>query len=191
MELTAAQAYLQSLQTHIRYVQEAGMRLGVPLEILKRHDESKFSRQEFMPYAYYFFNKDGTPRDSAPDVPFEEIPGTDIQIEYNFTLAWKHHLQHNDHHWQHWILRNDNGKTDILPMPYIYIHEMVADWMGASMAYTKSWDMTGWLNYNLHNLIVHPETARVLHNFLHDQLDYSEGCLEGLNPKFYGEKQIW
>jgi hypothetical protein len=30
-------------------------------------------------------------------------------------------------------------------MPETYVREMVADWMGASRAYTGSWDMTEWL----------------------------------------------
>ena len=184
MELTAAQAYLQSLQDHIMYVQEAGIRLGVPFEMLKVHDQSKYSREEFMPYALNFFNQDGTPRDAARDVPFDEVPGTEIQIEYNFTLAWKHHLQNNDHHWQHWMFPDGYHKPllveigsmtedGVVKMPGICVLEMIADWMGASKAYTDSWDMSEWLENNMPRITLHPTTAEFLRATLIGKVDGS------------------
>lgn len=170
MKLTAAQAYLQSLQTHIKYVQEAGDRLGVPRRVLNSHDESKFSRQEFMPYANYFFNEDGTPRTTGRSVPVEELSGTEIDIQYQFTLAWKHHLQHNDHHWQHWMFPDgyhtrmmvDTGimtEGGVMKMDGVAALHMIADWEGASMAYTGSWNMSAWLDSNIPRITLHPDTA--------------------------------
>ena len=184
MKLTAAQAYLETLQNHIAAVQEAGVRLGVPFEILKVHDQSKFSREEFMPYALNFFNQDGTPRDSARDVPTEEIAGTDLQIEYNFTLAWMHHLHLNDHHWQYWIFPDAYSKPamvetgsmteeGVMKMPGVCVLEMIADWMGASYTYTGSWDMSRWLENNMPRITLHPTTAEFLRVTLIGKVDGS------------------
>ena len=184
MKLTAAQAYLQSLQDHIMHVQAAGIRLGVPFEILKIHDQSKFSRQEFMPYARYFFNDDGTPRKSASYDSFDDVSGTDIEIEYNFTLAWNHHLHLNDHHWQHWMFPDGYHKPmmvdagtmtedGVVKMPGICVLEMIADWMGASKAYTDSWDMSEWLENNMPRITLHPTTAEFLRATLIGKVDGS------------------
>ena len=68
-------------------------------DLIAEHDESKFSEEEFEPYAEHFYgSKDN-------DLEFEE--------------AWKHHWQNNEHHPEYW------GGED---MPYIYILEMLCDW---------------------------------------------------------------
>ena len=46
-----------------------------------------------------------------------------------------------------------------LPMPEMFALEMVADWMGSSMAYTGDWDMSAWLTKNIPRIRLHPETA--------------------------------
>ena len=68
-------------------------------ELIKEHDESKFSEEEFEPYAQRWFgDKKKTP-------------------EYN--RAWEHHWQNNEHHPEYWL--GDD-------MPLIYILEMICDW---------------------------------------------------------------
>jgi hypothetical protein len=49
-------------------------------------------------------------------------------------------------------------------MPEIYVREMVADWWGASRAYTGSWDMSDWLTKNL------PRIEKKLHPYSIDHL---------------------
>lgn len=169
------QAYLVSLADHIRYVQEAGKRIGVPLSRLDIHDQSKYEKEEFVPYANYFWNEDGTPRTER---------NNDLNIEYAFTLAWMHHLQHNDHHWQHWIFPDRYANKMLLKkkvmtpngvvrMPEICVREMIADWMGASMAYTGSWDMVEWLTSNTERVVLHPRSAVMVRE-----------CLINLNTKY-------
>jgi hypothetical protein len=68
-------------------------------EIINEHDESKFSEEEFEPYAQYFY------KDKKDNFQFEE--------------AWKHHWMNNEHHPEYWL-----GED----MPYIYILEMLCDW---------------------------------------------------------------
>jgi Family of unknown function (DUF5662) len=47
-----------------------------------------------------------------------------------------------------------------LPIPERYIREMVADWLGASRAYTGSWYIDSWLEKNLPKMNLHRDTKR-------------------------------
>ena len=38
--------------------------------------------------------------------------------------------------------------------------EMVSDWLGASRAYTGSWDMQDWLKDNFYKIKLHPITKK-------------------------------
>lgn len=135
-------AYRESLGRHIAFVQQAGRQIGVPEELLLVHDESKFSTEEYLPYAVNFYGSDEQKEANRPD----------------YALAWLHHLHANKHHWQHWIV----PLGEVLPMPPVYVREMVADWMGASRAYTGSWDMTEWLKEHLPGLVLHDDTEAIL-----------------------------
>lgn len=155
-------AYFDSLCEHKRYVLEAGLMVGgIPLEQLFNHDASKFLPEEFPHYARQFFGDKGDPD--------------------GFARAWLHHCNHNPHHWQYWIFPDGfspagsdvvNGRVE---MPEIYVREMVADWMGASRAYTKSWDMTEWLLKNLPRVkaSVHPLTILKIEQVL-KELEYPD-----------------
>ncbi len=68
-------------------------------DLIKEHDASKFSEEEFEPYAQKWFNNSG----ETPE--YEE--------------AWKHHWMNNEHHPEFWL-----GED----MPLIYILEMICDW---------------------------------------------------------------
>lgn len=140
--------YRNRLNAHIEAVQEAGEIVGVHYEQLAKHDLSKWDREEFGPYAAHFCGG------GAPDL---------------FAPAWLHHIHHNPHHWQHWIfpdgysLEGANIEPGgVMKMPEHYALEMIADWMGASKAYTGSFDMTDWLYKNMPKILVHSETARFL-----------------------------
>ena len=74
-------------------------------EMIRDHDESKFSEEEFEPYAQKFYKQD------AYGKPLSYIPG--------WEEAWKHHYMNNEHHPEFWL-----GED----MPYIYILEMLCDW---------------------------------------------------------------
>jgi hypothetical protein len=74
-------------------------------ELIEEHDESKFSEEEFEPYAQKWFG-DGK---KTPE----------------YERAWEHHWQNNEHHPEYWL-----GEA----MPYIYILEMLCDWGSFSIA---------------------------------------------------------
>ena len=82
-----------------------GVDTDVFWDLIKEHDESKFSEEEFEPYAQRWHgDKKKTP-------------------EYD--EAWKHHWMNNEHHPEFWL-----GED----MPYIYILEMICDWGSFSIA---------------------------------------------------------
>lgn len=151
--------YLSSLLAHIRYVQEAGLRLGVAKSQRAEHDQSKFSEVEF-PAAVERF-KAGDPN---PD---------------RYARAWLNHVHKNPHHWQHWMFpdgftpRGSSVEAGVMAMPEEYAREMVADWMGSSMAYTGSWDMTTWLVENMGRIRLHTATAATVRGIL-AELGYGE-----------------
>lgn len=144
--------YLTLLMKHKWFVFLACLRVGVPVWRGLVHDASKFSSSEFMQYAKYSFGgkKNGD----------------------EFAAAWLHHQNCNPHHWEYWISRSAHKfgpSTDenyCLPMPETYVREMVADWMGASRAYTGSWDMTDWLKKNLPKIKLHPNSRNTVENVL-------------------------
>jgi hypothetical protein len=68
-------------------------------KLIAEHDDSKYSIEEFEPYAEHFYG--------TKDNDFE------------FERAWNHHWQNNEHHPEYWL-----GKD----MPYIYILELICDW---------------------------------------------------------------
>lgn len=146
-----AETFDKSLREHVDFVREAGQIIGVDKQLLYTHDNSKWTAAEFPGYAMHF--KGG----GAPD---------------EFAKAWLHHIHYNPHHWQHWIFsdgytpKESSVESGIIEMPRDYALEMVADWMGASRAYTGSWDMADWLSSNIPKIRVHSKTATLLREIL-------------------------
>ena len=135
------QTYLEYLGYVIRhkwYVFIECIKVGIPLQGLF-HDISKFVPDEFIPYAKYFY---GT---IAQDV---------------FDIAWLKHQKRNKHHWQYWILREDDGDTKILPMPLKYMKEMLADWRGAGKAQGYGDNTEEWYNKNKDKMMLHHSTKK-------------------------------
>ena len=81
-----------------------------------KHDESKYSVEEYKAYDNYFYGNQS------------------YQAVQDFNKAWLHHIHNNPHHWQHWVLINDdpNEGEIILDMPDVYIIEMICDWWAFS-----------------------------------------------------------
>lgn len=153
-----AEDYITSLVEHIEYVTEAGKKLGILKKQLVCHDDSKWTQAEFVGYSMHF--KGG----GLPD---------------EFSRAWLHHIHHNPHHWQHWIFpdhytpKKSQVEDGIVEMPEHFSLEMIADWMGASRAYTGSWNMSDWLIEHIPKIKVHSKTARYLGSIL-KELGYTD-----------------
>lgn len=125
--------------------------VGAFLDNAADHDTSKFGMVEYGPYDAYFY---GTPNEDA------------------FNVAWLHHIHHNPHHWQYWLLMNDDGKYrdpgKVIPieMPKIYALEMVADWWSFSWKSGDLTEMFGWYEDHKDCIILHPSTREYVESVL-------------------------
>lgn len=94
------------------------------------HDLSKFSHTEFAPSARYF-QGNRSPIDAE-----------------RYTSAWMHHKGHNPHHWEYWTDFGKEGEVIAYKIPYKYVVEMICDWVGAGMVYSKGkWTQSDPLDY--------------------------------------------
>jgi Family of unknown function (DUF5662) len=135
--------YLEYLLKHKWYVFVECYKLGI-LEQGIIHDASKYDAEEWFAYADNFFGNEEEKK--AAKKPF--------------SFAWLNHIHHNPHHWNYWILNGDNGDVDVLPMPGMYVLEMIADWTGAGIAITGSNDLQGWYRKNEDKMTLHPDTRK-------------------------------
>lgn len=145
--------YASYVARHKWFVFLAGRKTGAPLWRLVIHDWSKLTPAEWFPYVQTFYGR------ALPHG--EERAHMRIPWGYGqeaFDAAWLHHQHRNPHHWQHWVLREDDGPVKTLQMPEPLAREMVADWMGAGRAITGRWDVAGWYAENAHRQELHPET---------------------------------
>ena len=159
--MTPEEKFTERLKKHIEYVREAGRMLGVKDAQLSIHDDSKWTDAEFTGYAHYFHG--------------ERTP----EVIDNFAYAWLHHIHYNPHHWNHWVFsdgytpKGSTVQNGVVQMPDNYALEMIADWMGASKAYTGSFDMTSWLTDNMPRIRLHSKTAIYVWKVL-AELGYTE-----------------
>lgn len=143
--------YFLYLLKHKYYVFVEACKLGIPLRGLL-HDVSKLYPSEFVAYANHFYGKGKKDEDA-------------------FRSAWLHHQHRNPHHWQHWILRNDDGTLDVLDMPLNYRKEMLADWRGAGKAIKGFDDTTNWYLINRYKIWLHPATREWIERELYSSSD--------------------
>ena len=132
--------YASYVARHKWFVFRAGLKTRAPLWRLLIHDWSKFTPAEWFPYVRSFYGGERTPA-----------------VRLAFDAAWLHHQHRNPHHWQHWLLREDDGDTKALRMPEPLVREMVADWMGAGRAITGRWEVGVWYAANAEKIVMHPE----------------------------------
>lgn len=81
------------------------------------HDASKSEPDEYEAYDAYFYGGNRS-----------------YKVVEDFRKAWLLHIHRNPHHWQHWVLINDEPEEGeiVLEMPYDDILEMVCDWWSFS-----------------------------------------------------------
>ena len=134
------------------------------------HDISKFLPDEFIPYARYFYGNWPTHKEVYQITHDDNF--TKEGIQKAFDIAWLRHQHRNPHHWQYWLLQNDDGDSKRLPMSMTYIKEMVADWKGAGRTITginNPQECKDWYNKNKDKIRVNPDTEfyvkAVLDNF--------------------------
>jgi len=95
------------------------------------HDESKYSIEEYDPYDRYFYGGNRS-----------------YKVVQDFNYAWLHHIHQNPHHWQYWVLLEDDPEAGLpyktLPIPLPYIFEMIADWWSFSWKSGNLFEIFNW-----------------------------------------------
>lgn len=102
---------------------------GFEWQICFNHDASKTDPEEYDAYDAYFYGNNRS-----------------YSVVQNFNKAWLRHIHNNPHHWQHWILINDEPKEGmvVIDMPYIYVVEMICDWWSFSWKKGDLNEIFGW-----------------------------------------------
>lgn len=119
-----------------------------PTQIIS-HDLSKYQPEEYDAYDNYFY-------------------GTKTkEVKEAFDYAWLHHIHNNPHHWQYWVLVNDEDGTRALEMPEEYAIEMVCDWWAFSHKSGNLKEIFDWYKSHKKNMILHEKTRK----FVEDLLD--------------------
>lgn len=120
---------------------------------IDRHDVSKYSDLEYPAYDNYFY---GEKTQAVKDA---------------FDYAWLHHIHNNPHHWQHWVLIEDDfEKPKPLSMPDNYILEMICDWWSfswskhfenlANDSISGLYEIFDWYNDHKNKIIFHETTRK-------------------------------
>lgn len=117
-------------------------------QLIYNHDISKYSEDEYMPYANYFYGK----------------KSEKSKTEFNY--AWNHHIHNNRHHWQHWLLQNDEDGLIVLDMPYPYIVEMVCDHWAFSWKSGNLYEIFSWYSKNKNNINLSEKSRAEYENIL-------------------------
>ena len=123
-------------------------------EIEFAHDQSKSVPDEYKAYDAYFY---GGNRSYA--------------VVEEFRRAWLLHIHRNPHHWQHWLLINDDPEEGeiILEMPYNYIIEMICDWWSFSWSTGNLFEIFSWYDNHKNYMKLHPDTRKQVEDIL-DQI---------------------
>lgn len=115
------------------------------------HDDSKSELDEYDAYDTYFYSGNKT-----------------SDITQNFTKAWLMHIHRNPHHWQYWILINDDPEEGeiILDMPFNYIIEMICDWWAFSWAKGNLYEIFDWYEGRKDYIKLGPNTRTLVEDIL-------------------------
>lgn len=160
-----SQQYDEYLHEHVSNVQKAWWWMAdhgiIPSHMIWEdegtlivHDESKYQEEEYDAYDDYFYGK-------------EDKDKGDIQvIDSAFDYAWLHHIHHNPHHWQYWVLINDEDGTKALEMPLHYVYEMLADWWSFSWKKGKLDEIFAWYDAHKDKIMLHENTRKVVEDAL-------------------------
>lgn len=125
-----------------------GMSVNMMVSQINAHDDSKWSDEEYPAYDNYFY-EDKTK-----------------EVQEAFDLAWLHHQHNNPHHWQHWLLQEDDGGKKALEMPKEYVIEMIADWWAFSWKKDNLKEIFDWYANNKKKMILHPNTLEFVERIL-------------------------
>lgn len=128
-------------------------------QLMIEHDYSKFDKEEYDAYDAYFYGGNRS-----------------YHVVRDFRRAWLRHIHHNPHHWQYWVLINDdpNEGEILLDMEYNYIIEMICDWWAFSWAKDNLYEIFNWYDKHKDYMKLSEYTRRTVEYILkkiHEKLD--------------------
>ena len=122
------------------------------MPLIVAHDASKYWDEEYNAYDKYFY---GGNRSHG--------------VVLNFNYGWMHHIHRTPHHWQYWILFEDDGdakKPIALEMPFKYIVEMICDWWAFSWKAGNLGEIFAWYESHKEKMILGEKTRATVENLL-------------------------
>lgn len=111
--------------------------------LIAHHDYSKENQEEYTAYGDYFYGGNHS-----------------FAVVRDFNFAWLHHIHNNPHHWQHWVLINDDPENGTvgLDMPAKYIIEMICDWWSFSWKTGNLFEIFNWYEKHKDYMILSNQT---------------------------------
>ena len=123
----------QWMEEHLpQYSRIVDSNVDLNWQICLAHDESKTSEEEYKAYDNYFYGNNRS-----------------FDVMDRFDKAWLHHIHSNPHHWQHWVLLEDDPEggsmvMKTIDMPTNYIIEMICDWWSFSWKVGNLYTIFNW-----------------------------------------------
>lgn len=120
-------------------------------QICFAHDASKSELDEYIAYDKYFYGGNRS-----------------FQVVHEFNYAWLKHIHRNPHHWQYWVLINDDPKEGeiIMDMPKQYIIEMICDWWAFSWKEGNLGEIFKWYNKHKDYMKLSNNTRKTVESIL-------------------------
>lgn len=120
-------------------------------QIKWHHDVSKDDPEEYNAYDNYFYGGQRTK-----------------EIEEEFNRAWLHHIHHNPHHWQYWVLVNDEPEEGMIALriPYRYVIEMICDWWSFSWHSGNLYEVFDWYDKHKDHMKLHKDSKDLIEEIL-------------------------
>ncbi len=142
----------EAVRQAYRWIEEniPGLRDSKTARAVEAHDASKNEPDEYEAYDAYFYGRK-----------------TRETVE-RFNEAWLTHIHRNPHHWQHWVLINDDPEegTVVLEMPYPDILEMICDWWAFSWIKGDLFEMFAWYKDHEAYIKLHNNTRSIVEEIL-------------------------
>ena len=121
--------------------------------MMHSHDESKYSTEEYDAYDKYFYGGNRS-----------------YKVVQDFNYAWLHHIHQNPHHWQYWVLLEDDPESGLpykaLEIPVPYIFEMIADWWSFSWKSGNLFEIFNWYANHRSKQIINPKSREIVEYIL-------------------------
>ena len=138
------------------------------------HDYSKFNADEYEAYDAYFYGGNRS-----------------YSVVQFYKRAWLLHIHRNPHHWQYWVLINDDPVEGemVLEMPYNYIIEMICDWWSFSWVKGDLTEIFNWYDEHSQYIKLAPNTRKTVEDILwmlRGRLGYNVIAHHGIKGQKWG-----